>query len=816
MRTILFLSILLLQFMQIHSQQVCADSSVHFRYSTSLTATHSLAIHKQIPTRDGGRIELGNFRSSAGNGFGAIICYAKNGSVKWSKKIISNPIVGYPAWESILEAPNGNIIVTTVLNDGKPPYFIVIISPDGNTMGQKRIGFANIRSLNNRPINSPLIIPKGTDSLLFVFWAHYEWPDGTKICMLTTNNSGTIGSSTILTAPISTSMHAPYFRNGKIENNKLFLYGTSLFAGQCEINTNPQPAFFGIEINLDTKLVQTKKAYCAPLKGSGKGYYEYPVDYLSGYHDNVFFQKNGNIVLTRSYLGLESTRTDTINRLFSISTFDATFNHLHSDYVVTGNIMREGTNQEIVVDSNGTKHLSLHDYENQTLYYALSDPDKRLFLQKKIPFASSRKDKYLSRKNFIEPGYLTGFNILSYQGNTVHMDKFKILEKDTKRECFGTDTSFLQFKQAHVSPINWQGEFTSEPGDLQTQTTNFFTADFPLSMDSVCIIRHICDTVIITSPDTICNITQPITFSVHKNSFCDEKINFQFDTSVVSSFAQLNDTTLSLSFKKPWKGYIYASPASCVSLKDSAYLVILPPGPGIDLGADSIFCPGRPITLNASGGFEQYKWQDGSNDSIFIAPRHGTYHVTAVDLCGRVYADTIRLNADNRILFAGNDTAICRTEKIALEATKGFNNYLWNPEYKIADPSGRIVEVFPEISTAYVVSAELFQGCTLKDTILVSVKECKQQFFIPNAFSPNKNLNNDHFKPLISGALKSYEFSIYDRWGKCIFVTRDKQQGWDGTFNGNELTSNFYIWMCKYQFTNQKPQMQKGAVFLVR
>ena len=81
-------------------------------------------------------------------------------------------------------------------------------------------------------------------------------------------------------------------------------------------------------------------------------------------------------------------------------------------------------------------------------------------------------------------------------------------------------------------------------------------------------------------------------------------------------------------------------------------------------------------------------------------------------------------------------------------------------------------------------------GC--KDTIS-KVIEVRDEFllFIPNAFTPNGDGNNDTFRPKGLG-IKSYDLTIFDRWGNLIFQSGDK--GWDGTYKGILCPDDVYVY----------------------
>lgn len=81
-------------------------------------------------------------------------------------------------------------------------------------------------------------------------------------------------------------------------------------------------------------------------------------------------------------------------------------------------------------------------------------------------------------------------------------------------------------------------------------------------------------------------------------------------------------------------------------------------------------------------------------------------------------------------------------------------------------------------------------GCA--DTAILEVEvESEFVFWIPNAFTPDKNNLNDVFKPTVFG-VRDYTFSIFDRWGVKIFETSDFTQGWDGTYKNASCKMDVY------------------------
>ena len=99
---------------------------------------------------------------------------------------------------------------------------------------------------------------------------------------------------------------------------------------------------------------------------------------------------------------------------------------------------------------------------------------------------------------------------------------------------------------------------------------------------------------------------------------------------------------------------------------------------------------------------------------------------------------------------------------------------------------------------------------------MINEKDCLTGFHIPNAFTPDGNGKNDAFRPLISGNIRYYKFTIYDRWGGIAFQSETPGKGWDGRVNGIEKASDVFVWTCSYQLEGEEIKNEKGTVVLVR
>ncbi|MBS1653900.1 MAG: gliding motility-associated C-terminal domain-containing protein [Bacteroidetes bacterium] len=701
------------------------------------------------------------------------------------------------------------------------------------------------------------------------------------------------------------------------------------------IASNPKTVAF-IQLNSSDGSLLTSKAYCLNFSSSECIWGQ------DSYINEALFLNDGSILIA----GMIAVCSSYLNR-FSIKT-DEDFNQIQSSFYNSPlPLIRPTINKFGQVSALGKKYNDGID----KIYYASFWPDGNIIRQRKLelPQGTVLSTGYTTFA-FKKPDDFLVFSNLNNNGDEVlQVMEFKGDNNQTT-DCTGEDTAFIT-SQPHTIysvPFVWDTVRT-ETGS--TIPANYTFTDFSFRRIEICSSISICDSLKIHGRDSICLNDPEQVFTTYRNPECHKKPLWQIDTSAVYYVHQVNDTTVSIRFKRPWQGYLYAYSNSCTRLLDSAFIKVFDPVLPVNLGNDTTYC--SPVTLDAGADYSSYQWQDGSVNRYFTVTSPGLYYVTAKDICNTTYSDTIVFKIKKSSVFIGNDTCInqfpytlaaqngfadyqwqngsqqssltintpglyyvnatngcneaftdsiiiykaiipfsigndtiicpetsielnappgyinyqwqdnssndhwevtgpglyyvttgdycgntftdtikiqkpgfsfsagadttiCKEDKITLTATEGFINYLWLPDYNISSSSGRTVSVFPEISTSYIVSAERFPGCTVKDTILVTVKDCPQAFYIPTAFTPNNDGKNDIFKPVITGRLESYFFAVYNRWGQLVFKSRNPQTGWNGKLNGTPQDSNSFIWICTYKFYSQPEVTKKGSVTLLR
>ena len=87
------------------------------------------------------------------------------------------------------------------------------------------------------------------------------------------------------------------------------------------------------------------------------------------------------------------------------------------------------------------------------------------------------------------------------------------------------------------------------------------------------------------------------------------------------------------------------------------------------------------------------------------------------------------------------------------------------------------------------------------------------QIFIPSAFTPNNDGDNDNFKVEIIGQ-KEYLMTIFNRWGEIIF--EEKNGAWDGKLNNNIVQNGTYSYTILVSDFKDKAYIYKGIVTLIK
>jgi len=260
---------------------------------------------------------------------------------------------------------------------------------------------------------------------------------------------------------------------------------------------------------------------------------------------------------------------------------------------------------------------------------------------------------------------------------------------------------------------------------------------------------------------------------------------------------------------------------SCSSRDTINFKVVDPPH--AYAGEDTTICYGDAVTLRASGG-SSYTWTPAAvlstpTRSVTLAKPLTTtdFIVTVTDIlgCPKPVNDTVQIGVTPPVpAFAGNDTILIKDQPFRLHATGG-SRYLWTPGEGLNNPNIDTPLTNINRDFTYTVTVYTVDGCYATDDIHLRFI-VGPDIYIPNAFSPNGDGQNDIFRPLPVGIVHMDFFRVFDRWGKSMYSNTEYLKGWDGTVNGHPAAVGTYVWVVQGQDIHGNTLLRKGTVTLIR
>ena len=213
------------------------------------------------------------------------------------------------------------------------------------------------------------------------------------------------------------------------------------------------------------------------------------------------------------------------------------------------------------------------------------------------------------------------------------------------------------------------------------------------------------------------------------------------------------------------------------------------------------------VTSNGDGPFNLSYAQAGFDTLTLITSLNG---------CADTFSKAIEVYPKPQVETPIKEDTACFGDVVYLSAT-GADTYQWLPADKVyTSPStGQLFIRVTEPST-YTVIGTTIHGCTDTATVTYTDVIACCTFSFPDAFTPNGDGKNDGYSPIIYGNQLWYNFSIYNRWGQCVFHSQDPSQQWNGTVGGKPCDVDTYYYQMKAKCLTGKEIEQNGDFILIR
>lgn len=393
-----------------------------------------------------------------------------------------------------------------------------------------------------------------------------------------------------------------------------------------------------------------------------------------------------------------------------------------------------------------------------------------------------------------------------------------------------TDYFLWNFGNGQVDSVNFEPVVTfSSPGtysisllisdpDCPTSDTAYFSIEVvPAVISSLNDLVSLCDTV-------------PVLLVGNTNGTASEFI-WSSDSNLSDTLnLTLQDSTLNIT--NPQNGYYYFSATNGVcSLLDSVqidYTTIL-----FELSAMDSICAGDLSTVVATNLNPtvslSYSWSPNSiipnpsnSNTVLVQPSFSQNVYLTASANGCAVDDSIFISVSAidplSVIASASQYIVAPGSTVTLfGAPSGLLSYSWSPITGISNAENQQTNAVIDETIIYTLTVS--DGiCTRSDTTEVKVYEiiCEDPYvFIPNAFSPNGDNNNDvlYVRGLF---IEKMIFRVFDRWGEMVFESEDPAIGWDGTFRGKKLDPDVYDYYLDVTCTGGLKSITKGNVTLMK
>lgn len=253
------------------------------------------------------------------------------------------------------------------------------------------------------------------------------------------------------------------------------------------------------------------------------------------------------------------------------------------------------------------------------------------------------------------------------------------------------------------------------------------------------------------------------------------------------------------------------------SLESEPFTITAIPAPALPeiTGPEGVICGGTPAVLSTTTPYAQYAWSNGETSPSTSVSTTGSYTVTVTENgCSVTSAPfPVQIGSTPQAAILSDLTSpqgIGTTVNFSGSGSQGngspLTNYTWdfgipgagavgqNASYTFAQPGSFGVQLT-------VTAVDNCEHSTLYNFVILP-----EEIIIPNVFTPNGDNINEFFE-IENGQFFTNELSVYDRWGKQVFSTKNYRNTWratdvaDGTYyyvfrtvdDGKEYTGHVTI-----------------------
>lgn len=241
-------------------------------------------------------------------------------------------------------------------------------------------------------------------------------------------------------------------------------------------------------------------------------------------------------------------------------------------------------------------------------------------------------------------------------------------------------------------------------------------------------------------------------------------------------------------------------------------------------GNDTTVCATNPVILNGSASMNAtvYEWFTmpgrilvGTTSTVIVTPLVTTQYMLVVTdgTCRDSATMTITVNplpianaGTAQTIFLYTNTNIGGSPTGTIGST-----FSWSPGTGMTDSTLANPVVSPTVTTVFTVTVTSPAGCSVTDTITVSVLP---QFIPPGGFTPNGDGINDTWSLNVVN-FPNVTVEVFNRWGERLFHSVGYKIPWDGIYNNAPLPVGTYYYVINLN-DPRFPNAYTGPVTIMR
>ena len=237
---------------------------------------------------------------------------------------------------------------------------------------------------------------------------------------------------------------------------------------------------------------------------------------------------------------------------------------------------------------------------------------------------------------------------------------------------------------------------------------------------------------------------------------------------------------------------------------DSILLTEIIAGVGEAVFIDTFLCPGQAFAVG---------------DQRYSTP--GFYVDTLLSSLGCDSVVQLQLSPAELTAFlnAPEDTIIAGQSILLQGSGSGTGPLIWSWQPGDAVNCNDCPETAaqPSKTTDFVLTVrDSITGCQNRLEQRITVLPCRA-VYAPTAFSPNGDGRNDTFQLLFGSCVAEVtQLEVYNRWGGLVFQSRQPNEPWNGTANGEPSNTGLYVYRAVLLLQDGTQQVRRGGIRLIR